>query len=71
MRFIKNIRDNLVKSNNIKDSMKFSMLDIAQMVVSIPEEIYPQFKEILDELTKEYPLKDFLEEKLKELEEIA
>ena len=70
-RFIKSIRENLLRSKSIKDTINFTMLDIAQMVISIPEEIYPQFKEILDELTKEYPLKDFLDEKLREFEELG
>ncbi len=52
-RVIKNQRDFLKITPNVKEGIETASLDLAQMVISIPEEDMPLFREILTELEQE------------------
>lgn len=52
-RFIKNQRNFLATTSNIKEGIETTSLDLARMVVMIPEGDMPLFREIIAELEKE------------------
>lgn len=52
-RFIKNQRDFLATTPNVKKGIEIASLDLAQMIIMIPEEDMPIFREIIAELEQE------------------
>lgn len=54
--FIVNARGYLITA--IKPNIETTLLDVAQMVCEIPEEDYPIFQKVLDDLVKEKEAKE-------------
>lgn len=60
-RFIKNQRNFLATTSNIKERIETTSLDLTRMVVMIPEGDMPLFREIIAELEKESKGSDWIE----------